>query len=560
MSYKNKDLVNLMEKYDKIFSKVLILEAASGEAVANQVSDEIQNLNTPVQSSEGSPVIAPVDVPEDMLDVVATPGYIPKSAPKYKQTSLDAWSYKTLHMAINDAFAQKQPLLILGDPGIGKSDTVRLFAEQIANGSTKGKYLEESDFDFATDQVGTPEESAGPREYVDWAEIDLEKKKEVLRNPQNYFLVLELTSTELDRLDIKGIPVAKKEKGEFEYTEYEKSLELYVLTRKGIEGFLFLDEVNLGPTDVRSALLKLVQKRTVADDKLSPGLAIVAASNIPGQGGTDADVLSTAFLGRMTGGIGVLVADPDQWCDWAESIGVDERIVAFIKENPDDYFYTHEDLETLRQEQRPFASPRSLVAFSKVYNKALKDYYNAAKMGKKPRMVFEDYILERGSKIVGEKWIKGFLSWVDDVRKLEIKEILGRGDLGRKQGGKVKTADVGKIIYFLKGKLKTSINKLLKKGIKIEDSSEWTDEQMVDFLNQNINNDPEVFKYFEGAAMILSRVKPEWAGILLRGLKRDLTEDQRRFFSDFLEYGTYDPKTKKDILETVLPELEEFIG
>lgn len=560
MSYKNKDLVNLMEEYGKIFSNIVVLETAGGEAVANQVSDEIQSLNTPVKSPETSPVITPVDVPEDMLDVVATPGYVPKSSPKYKQTNWDAWSYKTLHMAINHAFAQKQPLLILGDPGIGKSDTVRMFAEQIASGSSRGRYLEENDFDFATDEVGTPEESAGPREYVDWAEIDLEKKKEVLRNPQNYFLVLELTSTELDRLDIKGIPVAKKEKGEFEYTEYEKSLELYVLTRKGIEGFLFLDEVNLGPTDVRSALLKLVQKRTVADDKLSPGLAIVAASNIPGQGGTDADVLSTAFLGRMTGGIGVLVSDPDQWCDWAESVGVDERIVLFIKENPDDYFYTREDLETLRQEQRPFTSPRSLVAFSKVYNKALRDYYNAIKAGKKPRVPFEDYILERGSKIVGEKWIKGFLSWVDDVRNLEIKEILNRGDLGRKKIAAVKTADVGKIVYFLKGKLKTSINKLLKKGIKIEDSSEWSEEELVNFLNTNVNSDPEIFKYFEGAAMILSRVKSEWAGILLRGLKKDLTEDQARIFMEFLEYGTYDPKTKKDILETVLSELEKFIG
>ncbi|NBO36759.1 hypothetical protein EBU91_04405, partial [bacterium] len=525
-----------------------------------QVSDEIENLNAPVQSPEDSGIIAPVDIPEDMFDVISTPGYTPKPKPKYKQTNLDAWSYKTLHMAINHSFAQKQPLLILGDPGIGKSDTVRNFAEQIASASSKGRYLQEDDFNFATDEIGSPEESSGPREYVDWAEIDLEKKKEVLRNPQNYFLVLELTSTELDRLDIKGIPLAKKEKGEFNYTEYEKSLELFVLTRKGIEGFLFLDEVNLGPTDVKSALLKLVQKRTVADDKLSPGLTIVAASNIPGTGGTDADVLSTAFLGRMTGGIGVLVSDPDLWCDWAESIGVDEKIIAFIKENPDDYFYTKEDLETLRQEQRPFTSPRSLVAFSKVFNKAQKDYYVAIKAGKKPREPFEDYLVERGSKIVGEKWIKGFLSWVDDVRKLEIKEILSRGDLGRINPGKTKTADVGKIIYFIKGKLKTSINRLIKKGIKIENSSEWTDEQIVDFFNQNINTDPEIFKYFEGAAMILSRVKPEWAGILLRGLKRDLTDDQRRIFMDFLEFGTYDAKTKKDILETVLPELEEFIS
>ena len=46
MSYKNKDLVNLMEKYGKVFSNVVVLEAG-GASVANQVSDEIQSLNTP---------------------------------------------------------------------------------------------------------------------------------------------------------------------------------------------------------------------------------------------------------------------------------------------------------------------------------------------------------------------------------------------------------------------------------------------------------------------------------------------------------------------------------
>jgi DNA polymerase III delta prime subunit len=577
MSIKNKDLKNLIEKYNEIFSNVLVVESSGGNIVANQVSKEINNLNTDedeTPSVKGN-VIAPIDTPEeelpdDMLDAVSTPGYIPRAVPKYKATNLSSWSYKTLHLAINHAFAQKQPLLILGDPGIGKSDTVRAFSEQIASSTTKGKYLKEDDFDFSTDPSKNQTDASmvdsstasGPREYIDWAEIDLDKKKEVLREPWNYFVVLELTATELDRLDIKGIPVPKtaQKDTEFSYTEYEKSLELYLCTRKGIEGIIFLDEVNLGTIDVKSALLKFVQKRTVADDKISPGFAIIAASNIPGTGGVDSDTLSTAFLGRQTGGIGVLVADPDQWCEWAESVGIDERIIAFIKENPEDYFYTTEDLETLRAEQRPFTAPRSLVAFSKVYSKALKDFYRAIKAGRTPRIKFEDYVMERGEKIVGEKWIKGFLSWVDEVRGMEIQGILSRGDLGRKQPGSVKTADVGKIIYFIKTKLKTAISNLLRKGIKLEDSSQMSEQELEQFFETNINRNPEVFKYFEGCAMIIARVKAEWSGILLRGLKRDLTEDQRRIFMEFLEFGNYDPKTKKEILDEVLPELDEFIG
>jgi hypothetical protein len=580
MSIRNKDYKNLIEQYKNVFSNVVLLEGSEGNMVANQVSSEIKNLNASSEdsSSQEDAGIAPIDtpeeeIPEDMLDAVSTPGYIPKNVPKYKQTNLASWSYKTLHLALNHAFAQKQPLLILGDPGIGKSDTVRTFSEQIASGSSKNRYLTEDDFDFSTDpsdpdptdesNVDTDKKTtSGPREFIDWSEIDLDMKKEVLRNPGNYFVVLELTATELDRLDIKGIPVPKssKSESEFDYTEYEKSLELYLCTRKGIEGIIFLDEVNLGTIDVKSALLKFIQKRTVADDKISPGFAIVAASNIPGTGGVDSDTLSTAFLGRQTGGIGVLVSDPDQWCEWAESIGIDERIIAFIKENPDDYFYTTEDLETLRTEQRPFTAPRSLVAFSKVYSKALRDYYRAHKAGRKPRVKFEDYIMERGEKIVGEKWIKGFLSWVDEVRGLEISAVLSRGDLGRRQPGGVKTADVGKIVYFIKTKLKSAINSLLKKGVRLEDSSNMSEEELAEFFNKNVNSNPEAFKYFEGCAMILARVKPEWAGILLRGIKRDLSEDQRRLFMEFLEFGTYDPKTKKEILDEVLPELDDFIG
>jgi hypothetical protein len=547
MSIKNKDLSNLMEEYGKIFSNIVVLKEAASDQEANKMAGG--NLKALEQEPEDE-----TDSMQD-LEVISKAGYkrdLATSKVLSDAPNLDTWSYKTLQLAINAAFVTKEPLLILGDPGIGKSDTVRSFAEQISRASTRGEYIKQSDYSFGTQKfdANRPEEEEGSstREYVDWAEIDETKKLDVLNNPQNYFVILELTATELDRLDIKGLPELGK--SEYGYQKYIKGMELYLMTRPNLEGFVFLDEVNLGTVDVRSALLKVIQKRTVADDKLSPGLAIVAASNIPGRG-VDSEPLSAAFLGRQTGGIGILTVDPDGWCDWAESVGVDERVINFIKENPDDYFYTTENLTDIQSEQRPFASPRAFVAFSKMYKKAIQDYVKAIKSGVRPEYPFEKYVIERGAKITGRKWVESFMSWVDEIKNFNLDEVLKQRDLGKKDRGSIKTAKIGQIVYNIKSRLRTAANKLVKDGVHLDELDEDTmnEAEVVAFLTQHINGNPEVFKIFEGAAKVLARTNIEWAGILLRGILSQFPEVQKRLFIAFLQYGNYDPATKADINE-----------
>jgi hypothetical protein len=543
MSIKNKDLENLMEEYGKIFSNIVFLKEDASDQVANQMAGG--NLKALEQEPE--------DDMED-LEIISKAGYsrdLATSKVMEDAPNLDTWSYKTLQLAINAAFVTKEPLLILGDPGIGKSDTVRSFAKQISRASTRGEYIKQSDYSFATQKfdANRPEEDgSSTREYVDWAKIDEQKKLDVLNNSQNYFVILEVTATELDRLDIKGLPeLGKSEHG---YQKYIKGMELYLMTRPNIEGFVFFDEVNLGTVDVRSALLKVIQQRVVADDKLSDGLAIVAASNIPGRG-VDSEALSAAFLGRQTGGIGILTVDPDGWCEWAESVGVDERVINFIKENPDDYFYTTQSLTEIQAEQRPFASPRSFVAFSKMYKKAIQDYKKAIQSGIKPEYPFEKYVIERGQKITGREWVQGFMSWVDEIKNFNLDEVLKQKDLGKKDRGSIKTAKIGQIVYNIKSRLRTAANKLVKNGVHLDELDEDTmnEAEVVAFLTQHINGDPEVFKIFEGAAKVLARTNIEWAGILLRGILSQFPEVQKRLFIAFLQYGNYDPATKADINE-----------
>ena len=56
---------------------------------------------------------------------------------QYEQTDLPTFNYKSLALYINFAYNSKQPLLIYGDPGIGKSEVVKGITKQIAESKSK---------------------------------------------------------------------------------------------------------------------------------------------------------------------------------------------------------------------------------------------------------------------------------------------------------------------------------------------------------------------------------------------------------------------------------------
>jgi hypothetical protein len=210
------------------------------------------------------------DLEEDMLDIVSTPGYIPRAH--------GTWTYAELKCRVFESFVTKAPLLILGaDSGGGKCDTVRLFSEQIATFSTKGKLLEENNFCCATCEFERPIGTENtPREFIDWSEIDDAKKHEVINNPSNYFVFRKFISNEMERSDIRGNPTPT---GEGYYT-HKLNLNLSICVAENIEGIIFIDNYGLGSEEVNVGLRRLVNRK-VGDDRLSPGFLIILASDFP---------------------------------------------------------------------------------------------------------------------------------------------------------------------------------------------------------------------------------------------------------------------------------------
>jgi hypothetical protein len=174
MAIKNKDFFELIERYKQLRSNRVISESSEGTAIANQVSTEVKKLNK-ISTDDDD------DGFEDSPFHKFSTGKAVKGPDFYKGTSLTVWSYKTLLMAMNDHFSTKLPLFILGDPGIGKSDVVKLAAKRMASASTRGKFIEKKE-----GSIPARKEGEGPKEFVVWSELNDAKKREIMRNPENY--------------------------------------------------------------------------------------------------------------------------------------------------------------------------------------------------------------------------------------------------------------------------------------------------------------------------------------------------------------------------------------
>ena len=552
MSIKNKDLYRLMEEYSEIFKKKTILEnnTPGAEALADTVSDDVSELNKSKKSENTSS--SKYD-----LSKVWDPDAISQEIKKFPQTDLDQWSRRTVDMLVNSSFALKQPLLLLGNPGVSKSAGVKKTARQVANASTKGKYIQEDDYNMATDEYERPEgEEGGSRIFAEWNKLSNEEKDDVYARPEKYFIQMDLNGNQMDRLSLIGIP--KSGDSDKDYQECRKDRGIAVLCRQGLEGVVFLDEINLAPEDVIGILLRFVLEREVGDEKISDGLSIVAASNIPGVSGTDSTPVSTAFLNRMDSGIGVLVLEPEEWCDWAEANGVDPVITSFIRDHPDDYFYTKMNLDDVRAKGVPFRTPRSLMAFSKIFSKAASDYQKVADQGRTPRVPFPDYIMQRGSAIIETDFMKAFLSWYSEMQRLSLDEILKHKDLGREDKTQIKNAKVGSIVYFMRNVTIKAFNLLERSNAPIPELKNDDPKERISFIKTYVDSNKEVHKYLESLVIVISRLHDEYIITLINMLREKLNESQYKLLLSFIAYGNYDQGVKKDALDAMKKAKEIF--
>ena len=173
--------------------------------------------------------------------------------------------------------ADKVPM-VLGSPGIGKSD--------IINDLAKSSNLEVRDLRLAqadpTDLLGFPTHDGLRMSYAPPALFPLE--------------------------GIDEVPAGKN-------------------------GWLiFLDEMNSATPNLQSAAYKIVLDRQVGEYNLHPNTWVVCAGNKT----TDKAVvnrLSTAMQSRLIHMN--LVTNHNDWLEWANSHGIDHRVISFIKFRPE---------------------------------------------------------------------------------------------------------------------------------------------------------------------------------------------------------------------------------
>jgi hypothetical protein len=269
-------------------------------------------------------------------------------------------NHHQLGKLIKEAFKKKRPLFIWGGIGIGKSDSVRNVAKQIA----KDKNLIYNE--------------------------DISKI-----NDKGNFSIIDVRASQMDISDIKGLP---------KFDEETKTTRWYYpnYLPKDSQGILFFDEINQASPMVQSNLFSLILDRRVADYILAPNWAIISAGN---RISDRSNVFETpAPLNNRFIHIELEVPNVDDWIEWGIKNKIDTRISTFLKFKPTLYKFDS------KVNEKAFPSPRTWQFCSEmISDKETRDL---------------DTINILVASCVGEATAFEFTAWLKLSEKIDIDEIL----------------------------------------------------------------------------------------------------------------------------------------
>jgi hypothetical protein len=216
-------------------------------------------------------------------------------------------SHDELKSVLKRSYAHRVTAFIWGATGIGKSETVRETAQELAKES-KLTYVE----------GGSPQEEN--------------------------FTVIDVRLSQMDPSDLRGLPYVSKEgKTAWAFPSW--------LPTKG-KGILLLDEVNLAPPLVQSSAYQLVLDRKLGDYVLPDGWGIIAAGNRAEDKAYTFE-LAGPLCNRF---VHLELACPPivDWTDWAIANQIDSRIVTFLNFKPQHLFKFDSKMK-----DKAFPTPRS---------------------------------------------------------------------------------------------------------------------------------------------------------------------------------------------------------
>lgn len=146
--------------------------------------------------------------------------------------------------------------------------------------------------------------------------------------------LIDVRLSQADPTDLNGFPTLQDAGQRMDYAPPKTfPLEEFDAIPEGKNGWLlFLDEINSAPPAIQAAAYKLVLDRQIGQHDLHSKVAVVCAGNKA----TDKAIvnrLSTAMQSRMVH-LNLMV-DSKAWLDWANVSDIDQRIISFIKFRPE---------------------------------------------------------------------------------------------------------------------------------------------------------------------------------------------------------------------------------
>jgi len=296
-------------------------------------------------------------------------------------------NHKDLREIIRKSYETQNSLYIWGTTGIGKSWSTEAEGRKIA-------------------------ENEG-REFVSWNRVSKKEKHEIEKNPENYFVFIDIRLSQMDPSDLKGLPALNGS----DTVEWKIPYWLHICSLPGMKGFLFFDEINLAPPSIQASAYQLILDRALGEVTISDGIAVLAAGNRIEDRANVYD-LPKPLQNRFCH-ITLKIPNYEEWTTWALENKIDDRIIAFLNAYPTKLM----GKINTKSNDMAFPTPRS-------WSKGCSNYIK----GEKDLKIIERY----ASASVGMGTALEFASFLKFQKQIDWKAILK----DPKKAGEIKELDM----------------------------------------------------------------------------------------------------------------------
>jgi len=285
-------------------------------------------------------------------------------------------THTQLNEQIKISYDTKTPIFIWGATGIGKSETIKTTAKQIAK---------EEKLDFIEDTT----------------------------NPKA-FGFLDIRISQLEPSDLRGLPVQDLQSGTTKWL-----IPSWLPQDQDSKGLIFFDELNLSPPSIQAVAYQLILDRRIGDYILPKGWVIVSAGNRI-EDKCSVFEMSSALCNRF---LHATLTNPsvENWTKWAVENDIDGRIISFLNWKPSSFNRSDE-----RSKDKAFPTPRSWAFCSKLIDgrtdNSILNRLTASAVGEGTALEFVAF-MKLQTKIDIENILKN-PSQVKKIEEIDLKYVL----------------------------------------------------------------------------------------------------------------------------------------